>query len=95
MKGNKKTQNKKHTQEKTDNLNDETLQHEIAQYLKITEEIRRIEEVNPEDEKLLKQTQQERENQIKALIEQKDSEQLFNKTLEMVILILESFSLFL
>jgi len=84
MKGNKKTQNKKPTQDKTDGMDGDSLQKEIEKYLKITEENKKYEQVDPKEEEDLKIKQEERQNQLKDFIEQKDMENIFEKTLQLV-----------
>lgn len=93
MKGSKKNHNKKQPQENSDGLNGDALQKEIEKYLKITEENKKYEEVDPKEEEALKIAQEERQNQLKILNEQKDFEKMFNKTLQIVneILLIKNF----
>lgn len=84
MKGTKKTQNKKQTQDKSQTLDGDALQKEIEKYLKITEENKKLEEVDPKEEEALKKIQEERQNQLKELNEQKDIEGVFQRTLQLV-----------
>lgn len=85
MKGRKnQNQNKKGTEASSEGLDSLTLQKEIEKYLKVTEEIKKLEEVDPEDEKNLKLAQSLRETEIKKHIEDKQADDLLNKGLNIV-----------
>jgi hypothetical protein len=84
MKGNKKTQYKKQTQDKTETINGGALQKEIEKYLKITEENKKYEEVDPKEEEAMTKAQEERQIQLKSLIEEKEVEKMFERSLQIV-----------
>jgi len=84
MKGNKKNQHKKQTQDKTETVNGDAMQKEIEKYLKITEENKKYEEVDPKEEEAMTKAQEERQIRLKSLIEEKEVEKMFERSLQIV-----------
>merc|ERR1711934_1145267 len=68
--------NKKKLDDNTDALTKENLEKEIQKYLKTNQDIEDPEELDPEDIKLLNTKNEERQNEYKKIIDEKNMDNL-------------------
>ena len=80
MKANQKKIKKTNAQDKTkdEGLNNEDLQKEIEKYLLVTQELKKFEQVDIVEENKLLSLQQEKKENLKKIIEEKNMDDLLN-----------------
>jgi hypothetical protein len=84
MKGKKEIKSKKEEKENKENLTKDDLEKEIQKYLKTNQEILEADELEPEDIKELNGKNEERQNEFKKIVQEKNLDDLMKICLSAV-----------